>query len=158
MTITDLSSVLAKQDFFKDFASEDLHLIAGCAKNVTYPANTLLGEIDGSANSFYLLRKGLISIETHLAHKGTQVVQVVHPGDIIGWSWIFPPYKWSYDVRTIEEVTVTEFDGACLRAKCDAQPALGYRLMRQFSSLIAERLQHSRMRLMDIYGKNEAKV
>jgi CRP-like cAMP-binding protein len=158
MTITDLSTVLTKQDFFKDFAPGDLQLIAGCAKNVTYPANTLLGEIGGPANSFYLVRKGLIAIETHLSHKGAQVIQVVHPGDVVGWSWIFPPYKWSYDIRTVEDVTLMEFDGACLRTKCDKEPALGYRLMRRFSLLIAERLEHSRIRLLDIYGKNEAKV
>lgn len=71
---------------------------------------------------------------------------------MIGWSWLFPPYRWHFDARAVDLCRLTVFDGACLRGKCDADPALGYDLLRRFSAVIVERLQATRLRLIDIYG------
>ena len=45
------------------------------------------------------------------------------------------------------------FDGACLRGKCEADPQLGYDLMKLFAAVIVERLQATRLRLLDVYGQ-----
>ncbi len=74
---------------------------------------------------------------------------------MIGWSWLFPPYRWHFDARALEVVRVTAFDGACLRGKCEADPAFGYALMSRFAQILIERLQWTRLRLLDLYGRGD---
>jgi CRP-like cAMP-binding protein len=74
------------------------------------------------------------------------------PGDILGWSWLFPPYVWKFDARAREAVRATAFDGACLRKKCDADPAMGYELMKRLAHLVSKRLEATRLQLLDLYA------
>jgi hypothetical protein len=75
---------------------------------------------------------------------------------VIGWSWLFPPYRWHFDGRALSSVRATSFDGACLRGKCDQDPALGYELMKRFARVFSERLRGTRLRLLDVYGDGNA--
>jgi len=99
------------------------------------------------ANYFYLIRSGLISIEVHVPNKGPQVIQTLRKGDIAGWSWIFPPYKWNFDLKVIEPVSAVALDGKCLREKCEADQSLGYLLMKKFAKIMTDRLKATRMQL-----------
>ena len=72
---------------------------------------------------------------------------------MVGWSWLFPPYRWHFDARALSHVRATAFDGACLRGKCEDDPALGYDLMKRFAQVLIERLQWTRLRLLDVYGE-----
>jgi CRP/FNR family cyclic AMP-dependent transcriptional regulator len=80
------------------------------------------------------------------------VLQTLEPGEIVGWSWLFPPYRWNFDVRALEPLGAIAFDGACLRGKCDRDPALGYTLMKRFARVLSERLGAARLQLLDLYG------
>jgi len=71
---------------------------------------------------------------------------------VLGWSWLFPPYRWHFDAHATTVVRATAFDGTCLRGKCDADPALGYELTSRFAQTLIERLQWTRLRLLDVYG------
>ena len=71
---------------------------------------------------------------------------------MVGWSWLFPPYCWQFDARAVGAVRATAFDGVCLRNKCEADAALGYDLMWRFGQVLVERLQWTRLRLLDVYG------
>ena len=85
--------------------------------------------------------RGAVIVET-LARRAT----------LLGWSWLLPPYRWHFDARALDPVRAIAFDGACLRGKCDADPALGYELMQRFAQVMVERLQATRLRLLDVYG------
>ncbi len=80
------------------------------------------------------------------------MIETIEAGEVIGWSWLFPPYRWHFDARALAPVRATRFDGACLRGKCEADPALGYDLMSRFAQVLIERLQWTRLRLLDVYG------
>ena len=80
-------------------------------------------------------------------------VETVHDGDLLGWSWLVPPYRTVFDARALDTVHAIAFDGACLRGKLENDPALGYDLMKLFATVIVERLQNTRIRLLDVYGK-----
>jgi CRP/FNR family transcriptional regulator, cyclic AMP receptor protein len=45
------------------------------------------------------------------------------------------------------------FDGACLRGKCEEDHGLGYEMMRRFAQIVIERLQSTRIKLLDVYGE-----
>jgi CRP/FNR family transcriptional regulator, cyclic AMP receptor protein len=88
--------------------------------------------------------------------RGPVVIETLEGGEVLGWSWLFAPYRWHFDARTLTVVRATAFDGACLREKCAADPALGYDLMGRFAHVLMERLQWTRLRLLDVYGDGRA--
>jgi CRP-like cAMP-binding protein len=73
----------------------------------------------------------------------------------VGWSWLIPPYEWQFDARVLEDVSAIRFDGACLRGKCDADPALGYALMKSFAGVLVKRFMETRLQLIDVYGRRD---
>ena len=84
--------------------------------------------------------------------RGAVTLQTLGEGEILGWSWLFPPYVCQFDARAREDVRATSFDGACLRTKCDADPALGYELMKRLARMVSSRLEAARRQLLDVYG------
>ncbi len=90
-------------------------------------------------------------MEIH-APTGPLVIETLGEGELVGWSWIVPPHRWVYDVEVLERARVVAIDAACLRDKCEADPAFGYRVMKRFAQVVAERLQATRLRLLDLYG------
>ena len=80
------------------------------------------------------------------------MIETLHAGDPVGWSWLFAPYRWQLDARALEPCELIGFDGACLRGKCEADHELGYQLMRRFAANLVDRLQATRLQLLDVYG------
>jgi CRP/FNR family transcriptional regulator, cyclic AMP receptor protein len=150
----DIDALLAEHSFFKDFQPSYLALIAGCGKNVHFNAGQLLVKTGDAANEFFAIRHGRASIELHSAERGPLILQTVEAGDIAGWSWLFPPYRWKFDVRAVEEVRAISFDGECLRGKCEHDPTMGYDFMKRFAQVFMERLESARLQLLDLYGSS----
>lgn len=147
-----LAELIASSPVFSGMADDDLALIAGCAQNVGFEADELLAREGDAADTFFLLRRGRVSLELHTPGRGGLAIDTADPGDVVGWSWLFPPYRWHYDARAAEDVRAIVFDGACLRGKCNDDPRLGYDLMQRFAQVMIDRLQHARFRLLDVYG------
>ena len=137
---------------FAGMATEHLKLIAGCAINRVFSDGSYLAREGDPANTFYVLREGSVALETYVPQRGALVIETLHEHDLVGWSWLVPPYRSQFDVRAVGTAHTIAFDGACLRGKCEQDPALGYELMRRFAPLIVERLQATRLRLLDVYG------
>lgn len=148
----DIDALLADHLFFKDMDASHRALIAGCGKNVVFKAGEFLAQSNTPANEFFAIRHGRVSIEIHSAGRGPLLIQTLDAGDIAGWSWLFPPYRWKFDARAIEPVRAIRFDGACLRGKCERDPAMGYDFMKRFAQVFMQRLEASRLQLLDIYG------
>ena len=131
--------------------------VSGCARNVSFdPGALVLGEGE-EADTLYLLRRGRVSIEVHSPGRGPIVIETLGPGGTIGWSWLVPPYRWQFDVRALEPVGAVALDAACLRAKSEADSAVGYLLMKRVVAVLLERLQMTRMRLLDLYGEGDVR-
>jgi len=81
-----------------------------------------------------------------------QILQTADAGEVVGWSWLFPPYQWKFDLRAIESVRAVSFDGACLRGKCEQDPAMGFDFMKRFAQVFMQRLEATRLQLLDLYG------
>jgi len=138
-------------------APAHLDLAAGCAHNTRFEAGAYIFREGDPADVFYALRAGSVALETHVPAREAVIVETLHEGDLLGWSWLFPPYRWSFDARALEPVGAIVFDGACLRGKCEADHDLGYELMQRIAQVIIERLQATRLRLLDVYGAGVAR-
>ncbi len=131
--------------------------VAGCARNVSVPQGGLLMAEGDPADTFYMVRRGRVAIEVHSPGRGSIVIETVGAGGTVGWSWLVPPYRWQFDVRAVEPVGAIAVDGACLREKAETDPAVGYLLMKRVVSVLLQRLQMTRIRLLDLYGSGDAR-
>ena len=147
-----IEEIIREHPFFAGMDQEQLRFIAGCASNVTFSAGEYIFRGGEQANHFYIIRHGVVNIETHDARRGRIAIQTIIEHDVLGWSWLFPPYRWNFDARTVTLVRATAFDGKCLRDKCNVDHDLGYELMQRFAGIMMERLQATRIQVMDIYG------
>lgn len=153
-----LEELIADASVFAGLDASWLALIAGCAGNEHVRAETLLFQEGQPAERFFLIRHGAIALEVHSPATGSLVIETLGEGEVVGWSWLFKPYRWQFDARAIKPTRLVAFDGACLRAKCDANHELGYQLMHRFASAMLERLQATRLQLLDVYGNARASV
>ena len=147
-----LDEVLADVPFLAGMGAERVALLAGCASNVGFAAGEVIFREGDAADHFYVIRHGTVAIELHAPARRAMTVETIDAGEVIGWSWLFPPFRWHFDARALSDVRATAFDGACLRGKCEDDPALGYDLMKRFAQVFIERLQWTRLRLLDVYG------
>jgi CRP-like cAMP-binding protein len=150
--VSTIAELLADVPFFGGLDDAAIELVAGCGSNVQFEAGELIFREGEQADTFYLLRHGSAAVEAYSASRGALVIETLDAGDVLGWSWLFEPYRWHFDAHAITPVRATAFDGACLRGKCDADAALGYELTRRFAQTLMERLHWTRLRLLDVYG------
>jgi CRP-like cAMP-binding protein len=153
MKMKKIDALLADVPALEGLAPAQLALIAGCGQNVHFESGSVLFREGDPADTFFVIRRGAIALDIHVPAREPVTVETLHDGDLLGWSWLFPPYKWSFDGRALEEVSAISLDGACLRGKCDTDHELGYELMKRFAQVIVERLQATRLRLLDVYGR-----
>ena len=150
--ITSLEPLLREHPVFKGMDDSLIQLIAGCAKNVRYQAGESIARQGEPADEFFLIREGRMAMEMPAPQGGTVLLQTYREGEVIGWSWLVPPYHWHFDLRAMTDLRVFSIDGRCLRAKCEEDPAFGYNIMERFAHLMAERLESTRLQLMDLYS------
>jgi len=143
---------LSASPVFADLDADRAALLAGCGRPVAFAANEMIFREGGRAEAFYVIRRGTVAIETVVPGRGALTIETVGPGGVVGWSWLFPPYRLQFDARAVTAVRATALDGACLRGKCAGDPALGYELLSRLARVLIERLQATRVRLLDVYG------
>lgn len=152
MNAETLEPILSKQAIFTDLDPDYLAMIVGCAANVRFKAGTFIFREGAPADQFYLIREGKVALQIHHPERGSLTIETLGEGDLLGWSWLFPPYRWQFDALAVDSVRAIAMDGKCLREKCERDHHLGYDLMKRFSRIITLRLQAARLQLLDIYG------
>jgi CRP/FNR family transcriptional regulator, cyclic AMP receptor protein len=151
-TITEIKDYLPEHPFFKGLDPDLIEFLAGCARNVHFKEGEILFREGDKADTFYVIRRGRVAIQVHNPAGGGMIFDTADAGDVVGWTWLVPPYKWVFDASASEETSAVAFDGECLRGKCEADPAVGYALMNRVMLVMYDRLQAARMRLLDLYG------
>ena len=148
-----LDTLLGDHPFLAGLDTSALELIAACAVNVHSRPGEYLFREGEPADRFYLVRRGQVTLEVHQPAGGGHIVDSIHDGEVLGWSWLLPPYRTLFDARAVGHVSAVSIDGACLRGKCDDDDALGYALMRRVAQVVHRRLQATQVRLLDLYGR-----
>jgi CRP/FNR family transcriptional regulator, cyclic AMP receptor protein len=144
---------LATHPFLHNMSHDHLAALAEAAADVTFPARHRLFEDGGGASRFWLIQSGCVALDLHVPGQGRMKIDTVGMGELLGWSWLFPPYRWHYSASAGEVTSVIEFDAAGVRELCQRDPALGFQLAIRFTEVVVDRLQSTRMRLLDAYGR-----
>lgn len=147
-----LEKFIREHPFFAGLDEEFCTLVCGCARNVRFEAGQYLFREGGPADQFYLLRHGRVALEMAMPGRGAVTFQTVNAGEIVGVSWLIPPYRWAYDAKALELVRAIAMDGACLRRKCEEDHDLGYDVMMRLMPILVERLNSARMQMLDVYA------
>lgn len=147
----DLHKILESHPFLKGVEPRYIKLLTGCASNVRFDEGQYIFREGEEADRFYIIRHGTVSLELYVPQKGPVAVQTLAEGEILGWSWLIPPYKWMFDARAVERTRAIALDGKCLRNKCEADHDLGYEMLKRFSHEMGERLVATRLQLLDLF-------
>ncbi len=147
-----LEPILAEHPFLKGMTPEQLQLLVGCASNVRFDAGKYIFREGEEANQFYIVRQGKVALEIVTPQRGALMIDTLSDDDVLGWSWLLPPYHWHFNARALELTRAIALDGKCLRTKCESDHDLGYELLKRFAHLIEQRLQATRLQLLDLYG------
>jgi CRP/FNR family transcriptional regulator, cyclic AMP receptor protein len=127
-------------------------LAATCATELSVQAGEPLCREGDPADGFFEILDGVVALEVVVPGRDALLIETLHDGDLLGWSWLYAPHRWQFDARATLPCELRRFDGACVRAACDADPALGYAFMQRFAAVMVERLQATRLQLLDVYG------
>ncbi|MBT2382061.1 Crp/Fnr family transcriptional regulator [Streptomyces sp. ISL-11] len=121
------------------------------AREVSFAQDTRIFEEHGRADRFWIIRSGAVTLDLSLPGPRVATVETLGTGDLLGWSWMFPPYEWGFGAEALSPVRAYEFDGAEARNLCESDPALGFALVRAVAEILGHRLRQARTRLLDLY-------
>ena len=147
-----LEGLIAEHPLFKGLEMRHLQFLVGCASNVRFEPGQFVFREGEEANQCYLIRHGKVTLEIDAPPRGSIIIQTLGEGDVLGWSQLFPPYRWKFSARSIELTRAIALDGKCLRGKSEEDHDLGYELLKRFARVIQERLQATRLQLINIYA------
>jgi CRP/FNR family cyclic AMP-dependent transcriptional regulator len=138
--------------FFAELTAEQIAVLSGDGAPMAYgPGERIFAE-GGVADRFWLLDTGSVALDMRVPGRGDQVIETLLGGTVLGWSWLHPPYRWQFGAVAREATATIAFDAASVRRRCDADPAFGYAVLRCFTPVITQRLQATRLRVLDLYG------
>ena len=147
-----LERIIREHRFFTGLDERITSLVSGCAKNVRFEAQQYLYHHGDAADEFYMLRQGRVALEIAAPGRGALMFQTVEEGDVVGASWLIPPYRWQYDARALELTRAIAIDARCLRNKCESDHDVGYEMMKRVVHILVERLQATQLQMLDVYG------
>jgi CRP-like cAMP-binding protein len=151
-----LDPLLAEHPFLRGMSPEHIRTVAGCAKNERFEAGQFLFREGEEADQFFVIRHGKVAVQVGAPPRGVVTIQTWTDGEILGWSWLLPPYRWRCSAKATELTRVIALDGRCLRQKCEADHDLGYELLKSFADVLARRVDMTYVQLLDLYASEPA--
>jgi CRP/FNR family cyclic AMP-dependent transcriptional regulator len=151
MAMETLERVLAEHPFFQGLERPYIQLLAECASRVRFDPGEVIFREGEPSNLFYLIRHGKVAVETFVPNRGPIAIQTLGEGQVLGWSWLVEPYRRRFDARAVELTRAVALDGECLRGRCEEDHHFGYELMKRVAHLMDQRLQATRLQLLDLY-------
>lgn len=152
---TALETAMAGHAFLADLPPSVFRKLADSAMLIRFKAGDRIFEEGDPANRFYLIVRGTVVLGSPAQEGRTVTLQKIGDGDVLGWSWLFPPYSWHFDAWAETDVEAIFFYGTRLREECDTDHDLGYELMKRMSSIVVQRLQVARRKLVALSSAKE---
>lgn len=147
-----LEHIIAQHPFFVGLDDGFTNLMVSCASNVRFKTGTYILKEGDAANTFYLIRQGKVAVEVRAPQHKPIIISTVGVGELLGWSWLLPPFQWKFHARAVDDVRAIALDGKCLRTKCEENHDLGYEILKRFAQIIEQRLEATRLQLLDLYA------
>jgi CRP/FNR family transcriptional regulator, cyclic AMP receptor protein len=148
-----LEAALAAHPFFAGFDPKFVHAVAQEAKAQQFDTDAILAREGTVAEVFLIVLEGKVALEVGAADNPHLTVQTVGPGEVLGWSWLVPPHRWRFDARALKPTRAIALDGAVLRRTLATHPKWGYHFLVRFMPVLAERLENTRVQLLDLHAR-----
>ncbi len=149
-----LESIIAGVKLFQGLDPGHIALMAGCASNVRLEADSIVGRVGDAADRFWVIREGRMALELSSPGRGVITIATMSEGDVVGFSWLLPPYHLHFDIRALTPTRALQFDARCLRGKFASDSRLGFELLSRFSQIMAHRIQAMSFQLLDVFGEH----
>ncbi len=146
-----IKDILQELNFFEDMSQDKLEFLAGCGQNMHFVPNEYLGKENDTVKYLYVIKRGQVALEINHPVKGSMMIRTLGEGEIVGFNWIIPPYRFQANVKALGQTSVVALDAGCVRKKCEEDPELGYFLMKRSAAVVNARLMDTRMQLLDVY-------
>ncbi len=153
--VSQLASSIAAHPFLKGLSSQHLQVLSDAAMLKDFAPGEIIFREGDPANRFYLIESGKVILETSGKDREPRLIQTISAGDVLGWSWLYPPYYWHFNARTTEPTKAIFFYGTRLREKCEENHDLGYDLMKRMAGIVINRLQATRQKMLETPEKKE---
>lgn len=150
--MTSIRESLADYPFLDELPDMWLDRLAGMGRRVAFPTGYRIFAEGGRAEHFWLISVGDVALDLHVPGRGDVLIETLHAGGVLGWSWLFPPYRWHFGAVATRTTHAIEFNGVDVMRACREDPLLGMDLMQRFVGIVVQRLQATRLRLLDVYG------
>jgi CRP-like cAMP-binding protein len=143
-----LKPIVAGHPFLRSLPSAYLEVLLGHAQERDFRPGEVIFSEGEVADRFYLIARGKVVLESNAAPRGYLAVQELGDGEVLGWSWLFPPYVWHFQARAVEPTATVAFNGAHLLVQCERNPEFGYDLMKRLAQVLIRRLQATQKQLV----------
>lgn len=149
-----IATRVALHPFLAGMNRVQLALLTDCAMATHFKKGQTILHEGEFANRFYLIESGKVVLESLDTSGKSLVIETLGSGDLLGWSWMFPPYTWQFTARAAEPTTAIFFYGTILREYCEKDHSLGYELLKRMSAVMVKRLQAARKRMLAFQAHN----
>jgi CRP-like cAMP-binding protein len=149
MSKQSISDYLSKHAFFSGLDDSFVEFLSKNATERSIKEGHVLFQQGKRADKFYIVRSGQVSVQVPALMGPTLELQLLGKDQLLGWSWLMPPYRWNFLARAVEDAKVLEFDGSAILARCEEDPRFGYELFKRFAMLMSDRLDTARQKMMD---------
>jgi CRP/FNR family transcriptional regulator, cyclic AMP receptor protein len=147
-----IATQVALHPFLAGMNRAQLAVLTGCAMATYFKSGETILREGEFANRFYLIESGKVVLESGNSFGDPVVIETINAGDLLGWSWMFPPYTWQFTARAVEPTTAIFFYGTILREHCEKDHSLGYELLKRMSAVMVKRLQAARKQMLSFHA------
>jgi len=147
---------LEEHAFFAGLDPAFLAAIARDARIATFDAGAPILTEGEPADALFLVTAGKVALEIFAPDRPRRTIQTLGPGEVLGWSWLIPPHRWRLDGRAVRPTTAIALQAATVRRAMEERPEDGYRLLLRLLPVITQRLEHTRIQLLDLHGIDRA--
>lgn len=146
-----VDQLVKSHPFLSGLKPKAYRILCRCAAIQYFAASEEIFHQDGQAGHFYLIESGHVVLETFVPGRGMATIQILGPGEALGWSWLFPPYQWRFSTMATEPTGVIAFEAECLRKQAQHDHEFYYELVLRLGQVLAGRLEGGRTQLIDVY-------
>jgi CRP/FNR family transcriptional regulator, cyclic AMP receptor protein len=147
--MSEQASIVGAHPFLRTMPARHVERLAAIARHVRFPSGCRLFEEGEIARKFWLIDAGQVALDALVPGDGRVIIEMLGRGDLLGLSWMHPPFQWEYGAITTQPMQAFEFDAAAVRGACEADPELGYELLQRVMAVAARRLQATRARMLE---------
>ena len=151
-SVLSIENVVRNHPFLEGMSPHQHRILSDCALQTRFDKDEILFREGDPANRFYLIQKGSVALESNTKDRGNIRIQTIGSGEVLGWSWLIPPYFWHFDARALEPTEAVFLYGPPLRDECEADHDLGYELFKRISQVMLRRLLATRWQLLKDTG------